>query len=248
LQGVSLMSSSLNRTVALLGLTASIVLPFAFSGTASATSTSNTNTTICNSAPSRADFKAVYTPGYANEVTISYINTKPLCSGIAQSVSFNTYATQGATWTTSGVQRLETHQTFNLTSIIPSARFIASLSPSCFYQTDAYLGATRFDGVNGALPFYPKSVVTPTGLLAAANGGSKVCNVVPSPTPTPIVTPKPTSTPVVIAHPTPTPISTGAGQVLSAATTLPAAGAGDLALAIAGAGSALGYIIARRNR
>ncbi|MBW4062256.1 hypothetical protein HJC99_06845 [Candidatus Saccharibacteria bacterium] len=237
------MNSIRNRTLALAGLTASLVLPFAFAGTAAATTTPTPS--VCNNQPVTADFKAVYAPNSVTDMTISYANAKPLCAGVAQSVSFNTYLTQGPTWARSGKQTLIDHQTQVISAHAVSAHFVSTkLAANCYYQTDAYLGTLRYDGVSGAAPHYPVPVMNYV-LLAARNGGSKVCSV---PTPTPMPTPVVTPTPTPIVTPTPTPGGNGGGEVLGA-TTLPATGAGELALVISSAASAAGYTIVRyRNR
>lgn len=87
-------------------------------------------------------------------------------------VSLNSYKTDGPSWSTSGVQALIEHQTVTLTKDNKSAALTVQTAP-CFGQNDLYIGSQKFDGIDGPLPKYPKSVF-PTGLIAAWNGG-KAC-------------------------------------------------------------------------
>jgi len=83
-------------------------------------------------------------------------------------VSLNSYKTQGPTWQTSGIQTFIDHDTVHLTSTNPTGTLTVD-TQGCFQQQDLYLGTTRFDGTDGALPHYNDSA-TPTGLIDYWNG------------------------------------------------------------------------------
>ncbi|MBS2540247.1 hypothetical protein KGQ20_46675, partial [Catenulispora sp. NF23] len=109
-------------------------------------------------------------------------------TGCAATISVAGYATQGATWESSGQQRFvaagrlvldAAHTTGVLRPTLPNA----VPGQPCYAQFDLYLGDTVFDGGSGAghgaLPQYP-DVVTPTGLIAVWNGQSADCVAPPS--------------------------------------------------------------------
>ena len=84
-------------------------------------------------------------------------------------VSLNSYMTEGATWETSGTQKLLDHDSVTLTGEQPTKTLKVNRS-DCFGQNDLYLGSKKYDGTDGALPHYPDSV-TPEHLLSWWNGG-----------------------------------------------------------------------------
>ena len=102
-------------------------------------------------------------------VTITVKDGMTLPAGCEWTFSLNSYTTQGSTWATSGTQSLLDHQSTTLDSSKTSDTLTVQ-EPACFGQTDFYLGTTRFDGTDGALPHYNDSVV-PTNLIAWSNGG-----------------------------------------------------------------------------
>ena len=89
-------------------------------------------------------------------------------------VSLNSYATDGPSWDTSGTQVFIDHDQVTLTMQHPKGNLEVK-SPTCYGQTDLYLGSTKYDGEDGALPHYNNSVV-PMNLIAHWNGGHK-CEV-----------------------------------------------------------------------
>lgn len=112
---------------------------------------------------------AAYINGSDFKATVSYTGKLPLCDGVSQTVSLNSYTTEGATWQTSGNQTFVDHQQFTVDNQHTAGTLSVS-ETKCYYQTDLYMGTTRFDGADGALPHYP-STVTPTNLIAWRNGG-----------------------------------------------------------------------------
>ena len=155
-----------------------------------------------------------------------------LPANCALSFSLNSYTSQGPDWPSTGTQALYDHQTMTLDAAHPSGT-LTVVKPPCYGQTDFYTGTIRFDGVDGALPHYPDSVV-PQPLLAWSNGG-KACKglngslgapdpsaPIDAPSPDPSASPDPTASanppllapqppvaspdqPVVIAPPSPDP-------------------------------------------
>gem|GEM_PF-5665590 len=83
-------------------------------------------------------------------------------------VSLNSYETEGATWETSGNQTFVDHATIHLTKENPTGTLTVK-TQGCFQQHDGYIGTTRYDGKDGALPHYPNSS-TPAGLIDHWNG------------------------------------------------------------------------------
>ncbi len=103
-------------------------------------------------------------------------------------VSLNNYHTSGPSWSTGNPQTFGDHATVHLTAASPTGHLMVTQG-DCFNQNDLYIGTTRFDGTDGALPNYPNSP-TPTNLVDHWNGGNKC--VTPPPT---SVTPTLTYTP-----------------------------------------------------
>ena len=156
---------------------------------------------------------------------------------ISCDVSLNSYKTDGPTWPTSGIQALIDHKTVTLTKTNTTASLTVQTAP-CFGQNDLYIGSTRFDGVDGALPQYPNGVF-PTKLITAWNGGKACAETVPPPattvdhthdrdcntpaTPTMPETPTTPTTPATPEAPVTTPqVAPETPRILAASTTTPA--------------------------
>ncbi|RKN37028.1 hypothetical protein D7294_29175 [Streptomyces hoynatensis] len=103
---------------------------------------------------------------------ISVRLTGDVAEGCAYPVSLAAYSAEGPTWETSGQQEFLGWDTTTLTADAPEATLdVSDSAPACFGQIDLYAGGDKFDGTEGhALPHYPDSA-TPTGLIAAWNGG-----------------------------------------------------------------------------
>jgi hypothetical protein len=138
-------------------------------------------------------------------IVVNVWANRKLPKGCSRSFSLNSYTTQGPTWPYTGTQALFDHQSITLDADHTRGT-LAVKKPVCFGQTDFYLGATRFDGVDGPLPNYPGSVV-PQPMLAWSNGSSACPDRIsaPTPTPTPTPSPSPSPTPAPTAEPTPAP-------------------------------------------
>jgi hypothetical protein len=93
-----------------------------------------------------------------------------LPANCALAFSLNSYTTQGPDWPSTGTQALLDHETITLNAS-HSTGTLTVQKPLCYGQTDFYTGSIRFDGVDGALPHYPDTVV-PQPLLAWSNGPS----------------------------------------------------------------------------
>lgn len=132
----------------------------------------------CVSTIGRYDISAHYTIDDYHAF-VQYKGRGPLCEGVSKTVSLNSYATEGPTWSTSGTQTFVDHDQVT----ISASNLSGSLSveaPGCFYQTDLYWGSTKYDGNDGALPHYPETP-TPPNLIAARNGGRACPKVVTPP-------------------------------------------------------------------
>jgi predicted ribosomally synthesized peptide with SipW-like signal peptide len=139
----------------------------------------------------------------------------------ALSFSLNSYTSEGPDWPHTGTQALYDHQTITLDTANPSGTLTVA-KPPCYGQTDFYTGTIRFDGVDGALPHYPETVV-PQPLIAWSNGG-KACQDsknVSEPTDPAAPTDSPTPDPTATAAPTPAATSTQPPVVIAPPTTTP---------------------------
>jgi len=139
----------------------------------------------------------------------------------ALSFSLNSYTSEGPNWPSTGKQALLDHQTITLDAAHPSGTLTVA-KPPCYGQTDFYTGTIRFDGVDGALPHYPETVV-PQPLIAWSNGG-KACQDsknVSEPTDPAAPTDSPTPDPTATAAPTPAATSTQPPVVIAPPTTTP---------------------------
>ena len=125
-------------------------------------------------------------------LTVNVTPKGSIPEGCSVSFSLNSYDAQGPTWQTSGTQALAGHDSITLSAANPSGTLTVP-KPACFGQTDFYLGTTRYDGVDGALPHYP-SPATPYDLISYSNGGA-ACQQ-PTPTADPTLTP-PTEAPTL---------------------------------------------------
>ena len=87
--------------------------------------------------------------------------------------SLASYETRGPTWELSGQQRFLDHATASIDSVHRSITLTVQ-SPSCFGQTDLYLGRRIYDGGSGPghgpLPDHDGGVWVPRGLVGAWNG------------------------------------------------------------------------------
>ncbi|MFJ4670737.1 hypothetical protein [Kitasatospora purpeofusca] len=139
-------------------------------------------------------------------------------AGCDYHVSLASYATQGATWATSGHHT----QLGRATTTLNRAHYRDTLDisghlPPCFGELALYSGDGSYDGSDSdnPLPHYPDEPYS--GLAIATWNGGAAC-ASPTPTPTATPTPTPTATPT----PTPTPTTarpTTAGPTAPTATT-----------------------------
>jgi hypothetical protein len=152
----------------------------------STTTTTTTTTTTSSTTTSEACKDVAFTatvnevvwtlPAYLGRYTYPLLTVKVTApngvpEGCEKSWSLNSYTTQGPTWETSGTQALFDHDSITLDSEVTSDTLTVRVPP-CYGQTDFYEGTTRFDGVDGALPNYPNSIVPDPGLIAYSNGGN----------------------------------------------------------------------------
>jgi hypothetical protein len=138
-------------------------------------------------------------------ITVDVWAIDDLPEGCSQAFSLASYNTEGPSWPTSGTQTFLDFDTATLDAGHPKAT-LTVLEPECFGQTDFYLGSTRYDGIDGALPHYPDSP-TPYDKITGSIGGHECVEATPTPTPevTPTPTPEVTPTPTPEVTPTPTP-------------------------------------------
>jgi len=107
-------------------------------------------------------------------------------------VSLHSYATEGATWATSGTQTVVGFATIHLT---PTAQTLSVQGSACFGQNELVIGTKKYDGTDGALPHFPNGVFGKTATLATWSGGAACPPAAgtsnpPANTPTvPVVTP-----------------------------------------------------------
>ncbi|WP_327075121.1 hypothetical protein OG196_40630 [Kitasatospora purpeofusca] len=146
-------------------------------------------------------------------------------AGCDYHVSLASYATQGATWATSGLHT----QLGRATTTLNRAHYRDTLDisghlPPCFGELALYNGEGSYDGSDSdnPLPRYPGEPYS--GLaIATWNGGAACTSPTPTATPTPTPTPTPTLTPTATPTPTPTPTSTPTTATPTPTTPAPAA-------------------------
>jgi LPXTG-motif cell wall-anchored protein len=130
---------------------------------------------ICNANPSADDFTAAYVNGSVNTAHVAYVGELPMCEGASQVFSLNSYANEGDSWETSGVQTLVDHATVTLNAAKTEADLTVQMpGADCFYQTDLYANGKKYDGVSGSLPHYPDTEA-PDNYIDSRSGGSEVC-------------------------------------------------------------------------
>lgn len=126
-------------------------------------------------------------------------------------VSLAEYTTEGPDWSTSGHQTLADKATVYLTAADVAGaedakrtwQKLSVKTLDCYSQIDLYGDDVTYDGGtgegHGPAPYEPDGVITPHHLIAAWNGGAKLC------TPSTPEKPKPTpSQPAPSSPPTPT--------------------------------------------
>ncbi|MCX4755572.1 hypothetical protein [Kitasatospora purpeofusca] len=152
-------------------------------------------------------------PGPAGTVQVRLAGEP--AAGCDYHVSLASYATQGATWATSGHHT----QLGRATTTLNRAHYRDALDvsghlPPCFGELALYSGDGSYDGSDSdnPLPLYPGEPYS--GLAIATWNGGAACA---SPTPTPSTTP--TATPTLTPTPTSTPTTARPTTATSTATT-----------------------------
>ncbi|MEU9079523.1 hypothetical protein [Kitasatospora sp. NPDC048538] len=153
-------------------------------------------------------------------------------AGCDYHVSLGSYATEGATWATSGAHTLLGWATTTLTRDHYRATLdIGDRLPPCYGELALHAGGEKYDGADGdhPLPHYPDEPYS--GLLIASWNGGTACPPKPTGGPTtaapaPTVTPAPTvptATPVPTTAPTAGPTATPTSPATATATPTPTA-------------------------
>ncbi|MFF9640953.1 hypothetical protein [Kitasatospora aureofaciens] len=164
-------------------------------------------------------------------------------AGCDYHVSLGSYATQGATWATSGQQTFLGWATTTLTrEHYRETLDVTGHLPRCYGELALYAVGEKYDGSDSdhPLPHYPDEPFS--GLMIASWNGGTACAptptgspTAPAPTPTSAATPTPTSaTAPVTTAPSPTPVpgaptASPRATPRTPATTTPATAAPTLA-------------------
>lgn len=164
----------MNKIIKVAGMSAVMMASVgAFAVLASPSAVRATN--VCNANPTMEDFSADYLNGSSTKAHVAYINEVPMCNGVSQVFSLNSYATEGDTWETSGTQRLVDHVSVTLSAAKTEADLEVKLpGVNCYYQTDLYANSHRYDGVDGPLPHYPDTEA-PLDYIDSRMGGTEKC-------------------------------------------------------------------------
>jgi hypothetical protein len=210
-----------NKTIKMAGMSAVMVASvgsFAFLTTPDVARATN----LCNANPTMEDFSAAYVEGSVTSAHVAHTGEMPMCEGVSQVFSLNAYTNEGGTWETSGTQKLVDHATVTLGGEKTEADLSVKLPEGdCYFQTDLYANATRYDGVDGPLPHYPETEA-PLDFIDARSGGNDVCVG-----------------------------GNGGGEVLGDVTELPKTGGGltgMIALSAGLLGASASFLRARRTR
>lgn len=148
-------------------------LAAAVAGAGFVSSTASATTQNCVNTIDRSKITGKISSTTPFEATVEYKGAA-LCDGVKQTVSFNSYATQGPTWETSGKQTLVDHQEVVISKSTTKATIKVKSTP-CYYQTDLYFGSKKYDGVDGPLPHYPTAVIHPDGNMIDFRNGGNPC-------------------------------------------------------------------------
>ncbi|MER7670889.1 hypothetical protein ABTY61_20810 [Kitasatospora sp. NPDC096128] len=131
-------------------------------------------------------------------------------AGCEYHVSLGSYATQGATWATSGKQTFLGWATTTLSrEHYRDTLDVTGHLPPCYGESALYAVGEKYDGSDSdhPLPHYPDEPFS--GLMIASWNGGTAC--APTPTPTPTTGPTtaaPTQTPTAVPTPTTAPVTT----------------------------------------
>ena len=155
-------------------------LAAAVTGVGFMSSTASATTQNCVNTIDRSKITGKISSTTPFEATVEYKGAA-LCDGVKQTISFNSYATEGPTWATSGKQTPVDHKEVVLSKSTTKATLKVKSTP-CYYQTDLYFGSKKYDGVDGPLPHYPTAVIHPDDNMIDFRNGGNPCKPNPEKT------------------------------------------------------------------
>jgi hypothetical protein len=209
---MSITKSMATASLFAIGLGASSLgLVAASSGALADTASSPAPAVVSATAPACAKSDVIIVSRDADLTTVS-VRLGSKSKTVSCDVSLHSYATEGATWATSGTQTVVGFATIHLT---PTAQTLSVQGSACFGQNELVLGTKKYDGSDGALPHFPNGVFGKSATLATWSGGA-ACPPATGGTNPPANTPTvPAVTPTVV---TPTVVAPTAvlGEVLVA--------------------------------
>lgn len=146
----------------------SLGLVAASSGALADTASSPAPAVVSATVPACAKSDVIIVSRNADLTTVS-VRLGSKSKTVSCDVSLHSYATQGATWATSGTQTVVGFATIHLT---PTAQTLSVTGSGCFGQNELVIGTKKYDGSDGALPHFPNGVFGKSATLATWNGGA----------------------------------------------------------------------------
>jgi hypothetical protein len=166
---MSITKSMATASLFAVGLGASSLgLVAASSGALADTASSPAPAVVSATVPACAKSDVIIVSRNADLTTVS-VRLGSKSKTVSCDVSLHSYATDGATWATSGIQTVVGFATIHLT---PTAQTLSVQGSACFGQNELVIGTKKYDGSDGALPHFPNGVFGKTATLATWSGGA----------------------------------------------------------------------------
>jgi hypothetical protein len=165
---------SITKSTATAGLFAiglgasSLGLVAASSGALADTASSPAPAVVSATVPACAKSDVIVVSRDADLTTVS-VRLGSKSKTVSCDVSLHSYATDGATWATSGTQTVVGFATIHLTA---TAQTLSVQGSSCFGQNELVIGTKKYDGTDGALPHFPNGVFGKSITIATWSGGA----------------------------------------------------------------------------
>ena len=165
---MSIAKSMATASLFAVGLGASSIgLVAASSGALADTASSPAPAVVSATVPACAKSDVIIVSRNADLTTVS-VRLGSKSKTVSCDVSLHSYATEGATWATSGTQTVVGFATIHLT---PTAQTLSVQGAACFGQNELVIGTKKYDGTDGALPHFPNGVFGKSATLATWSGG-----------------------------------------------------------------------------
>jgi hypothetical protein len=166
---MSITKSMATASLFAIGLGASSLgLVAASSGALADTASSPAPAVVSASVPACAKSDVILVSRNADLTNVS-VRLGSKSKTVSCDVSLHSYATEGATWATSGTQTVVGFATIHLTA---TAQTLSVQGATCFGQNELVIGSKKYDGTDGALPHFPNGVFGKSVTIATWSGGA----------------------------------------------------------------------------